>query len=94
MNLTSVLHLNPIYTHQPVAFIVTQFLKKQRIKINTGLLHQKLSEHPYFPSLLSISDVLTALNVSNQAYKIGLEILKENFEISVLGTTVKLITGC
>ncbi|HXH99195.1 MAG TPA: cysteine peptidase family C39 domain-containing protein [Sphingobacteriaceae bacterium] len=85
MNLTATLpYLNPVYTHQPIAFIVKRFLKKHGVKTNLNLLHQKLSEHPYFPSLLSISEVLTTMHVPNQAYKIDLETLKENFEAPIL----------
>jgi len=85
MHLTTFIpYLSPGYTHQPVAFIVKRFLKKQGITIDTELLHQKLIKHPYFPSLLSINDVLTDIGISNHAYQIDLETLKENFETAVL----------
>lgn len=85
MNLITALpYLNPIYTHQPEAFILKRFLRRYNIKVDSDLLHQKLLEHPYFPSLLSISEVLTSLNVSNESYKIELTSLKENFETPIL----------
>lgn len=68
-------YLDPIYIHQPIAYILKRLLKKHRVDINSSELHQHLIEHPYFPSLLSISDVLTLINVANQAYKIDLETL-------------------
>lgn len=85
MNIISTLpYLDPTYTHQPIAFILNRFLKKYKIDISSSTLHQKLIAHPYFPSLLSISDVLTSINVSNQAYKIDLDTLKANYESPIL----------
>lgn len=79
MNIVSALpYLNPLYTHQPVAFIVNRFLKKHRIKVDQTTLHQKLSEHPYFPSLLSISDVLNSLGLAHHAYKTDFASLQES----------------
>jgi uncharacterized membrane protein len=77
-------YLNPLHTHHPIGFIVERLLKKRGIKISTNLLHQKLTEHPYFPSLLSISDVLTEIGITSNAYKTNLDDLKQNFETAVL----------
>ncbi len=85
MNLITALpYINPIYTHQPKAYILNRFLRRYNIKVDSRLLYQKLLEHPYFPSLLSISEVLNSLRVSNEAYKIELTSLKENFETPIL----------
>lgn len=85
MNISITLpYLNPLYSHHPIGFIVDRLLKNQGIKISTNLLHQKLSEHPYFPSLLSISDVLTEIGIPSNAYKTDLDDLKQNFETAVL----------
>lgn len=85
MNIISALpYLDPTYTHKPVAYILKRFLKKYKIDVNSTVLHNKLSEHPYFPSLLSISDVLTSINVRNSAYKIDIDSLKENFGNPIL----------
>ncbi len=85
MNLVTALpHLNPLYKHQPEVFILKRLLNRYNIKVDSDLLYQKLLEHPYFPSLFSISEVLTSLNVLNESYKIKLLLLKENFETPIL----------
>ncbi len=80
MNLTTKLsYLNPLYMHEPVSFTLFQFLKKQGIKLNNDTLQQELSQHPYYPSLLSISDVLNGMGIPHEAYQIGIDAFLKNF---------------
>ncbi len=80
MNLTTALpYLNPLYTHEPVSFALSQFLKKQGIKLDRDRLQQKLSEHPYYSSLLSISDILNDLGIAHQVYQTDINTLISDF---------------
>ncbi len=73
--ITALPYLNPLYTHEPVSFALSQFLKKQGIKLDNDRLQQKLSEHPYYSSLLSISDVLNDLGIAHQVYQTDINTL-------------------
>lgn len=78
MNLSAALaSLNPIYIHHPVAFILRQFLKKQGISVDLDFLNEKLNSHPYFPSLLSVSDVLNEMGIDHQALRADVQLLKD-----------------
>lgn len=68
--LISLSYLNPVHIHHPIAFILKEFLRKNGIRANTAFLQEKLCQHPHFPSLLSVSDVLTAVDLAHQAQAI------------------------
>lgn len=85
MNLIAALpYLNPVYVHQPVAFILHKFLKRHKIAISRELLSEKLAKHPFHPSLLSVSDVLDDLGLAHQAARIDFSLLMERKEIPAL----------
>lgn len=85
MNLIAALpYLNPVYVHQPVAFILHKFLKRHKIAISREVLSEKLAKHPFHPSLLSLSDVLDDLGLAHQAARIDFSLLMERKEIPAL----------
>lgn len=85
MNLSvAIPYLNPVYTHQPLSFATSRLLRGSNISFDLNLLEEKLLEHPYFPSLLSISDALSALGVAHQAYKTDITTLATDFARPVL----------
>jgi len=80
----SVSYLNPVYTHQPIHFIVKKLLRVNRIELDYSILFQKLSEHPHRRSLLGISDVLNDLGVTHTALRITIETLSNYVNQSML----------
>lgn len=72
---------------------VLSFLKKNNISINVEEFRLHVEGHPDFPSLLSISDALTFLNVSNKAFTITPEeypLLPKNF-IALVDQDLKIV---
>lgn len=57
--------------------IVTQLLKQLHVPVASSSIKKELEEHPDFPSLLTISDVLRGWKVQNVAYEVNMEELKE-----------------
>jgi uncharacterized membrane protein len=53
-----------------VESIPIKFLKSLNIPIETDLILAELEKHPDYPSLLSISDVLSNFSVKNEAFRI------------------------
>jgi ABC-type bacteriocin/lantibiotic exporter with double-glycine peptidase domain len=49
---------------------VNNLLKKLSIKIDPAAISAELEIHPDYPSLLAISDVLTAFNIENSAFRV------------------------
>lgn len=85
MNLSIALpFLNPVYAHHPLQFITSRLLKGNKVRFNASLLEEKLSEHPFAPSLLSISDTLSELGIVHLAFKTDLNTLAADFVRPVL----------
>jgi len=53
-----------------VEIAINKLLKKLYINIDPLIINTDLEKHPDYPSLLAICDVLTNLNIENQAYRI------------------------
>ncbi|WP_439879698.1 vitamin K epoxide reductase family protein [Pontibacter sp. MBLB2868] len=70
--------------HQPMRYVVSRLLRRNDVRVDAEMLEQKLTRHPYFPSLLSVSDVLHELGISHQAYRTDVEELISNFSKPVL----------
>jgi uncharacterized membrane protein len=51
--------------------ILVRLVRLLRIPITSASIKQGLKEHPDFPSLLSISDVLSDWGIANAAYEVG-----------------------
>lgn len=51
--------------------VIYEFLKSHRIHFNKGTVRDYLSTHPYFPGILSISDLLDELKTDNAVLKIS-----------------------
>ncbi|WP_168193991.1 vitamin K epoxide reductase family protein [Pontibacter sp. SGAir0037] len=85
MNLSTALpQLNPLHVHQPVSFVISRLLRGHKINVKQEVLEQKLAEHPFFPSLLSISDVLHGVGITHSAFKVEAQAFVENFSRPVL----------
>jgi uncharacterized membrane protein len=56
---------------------VTYLLKYLKVSINPDTVIDELEKHPDYPSMLAVSDVLTALNISNSAFRAEFEMLDE-----------------
>ncbi|SHM55080.1 cysteine peptidase family C39 domain-containing protein [Mucilaginibacter sp. OK098] len=52
---------------------VNKLLKELSITIDAETINAELEKHPDYPSLLAISDVLSAFNIENAAYRVDLE---------------------
>ena len=52
---------------------VNKLLKELSISIDAETINAELEKHPDYPSLLAISDVLSAFNIENAAYRVDLE---------------------
>src|ERR1700733_8508188 len=50
-----------------------KLLNYKGININTATIQDELEKHPDYPSLLAVCDVLTASNIENSAFRIGVE---------------------
>lgn len=57
--------------------VVTQFLKFLKIPISAPYVERLIMDHPYFPSLLSISDVLNRLGINHVVTRVEKEQLHE-----------------
>lgn len=80
MNLSATLpFLNPIYVHEPVQFVTGRLLRGSQVRYDAALLAEKLAAHPYFPSLLSISDTLHEMGIPHQAYRTDITTLVGSF---------------
>lgn len=85
MNLSIALpFLNPVYAHQPLHFITGRLLKGNKVRFDANLLEEKLAEHPFAPSLLSISDTLHELEIAHLAFKTDVKTLEADFVRPVL----------
>lgn len=84
--------------------VTALFTKLLKVKISRTTLTKELEEHPDYPSLLSISDVLNNYNIENMAVRLepaGFAKLHEPFITQIKGkegvtdffTVVKAITG-
>jgi uncharacterized membrane protein len=51
--------------------VVQRALKNHRIRVTKASVREKLKTHPYYPSLLSICEVLNELNVENYPLKLS-----------------------
>jgi hypothetical protein len=49
---------------------VSKLLKNLSINIDPAVISAELDKHPDYPSLLTISDVLTTFNIENAAFRI------------------------
>jgi len=56
---------------------VINLLKYLKADIDPEKIIEELEMHPNYPSMLAVSDVLTALNIENSAFRANLEILAE-----------------
>jgi thiol-disulfide isomerase/thioredoxin len=56
---------------------VTNLFKYLKVSIDPNIVIDELEKHPDYPSMLAVSDVLTALNVSNTAFRADFEMLGE-----------------
>ena len=63
--------------HNAIA-VPSLLLKALGVKFNQTSLTQLLEDHPHFPSLLAISDSLTAWGIPNQTYQIAKEDFNED----------------
>jgi uncharacterized membrane protein len=60
--------LNPKTNGPEITFILTELLQ---VKITAGTLKKNLEEHPDYPSLLSISDVLSNYGIENLSIRLN-----------------------
>jgi len=56
---------------------VTNLFKYLKVTINPDTVIDELEKHPDYPSMLAVSDVLTALNISNTAFRAEFDMLGE-----------------
>lgn len=66
--------------------VVHQLLDELNVKVNSSTILKSMESHPDYPSLLSICDFLTMLNIDNQVYRI------ENKDFDVLNLQFPFIT--
>eukprot|EP01039_Chlorochromonas_danica_P013931 gene13931-16199_t len=52
---------------------VFKLLKELNITIDPEIIIAEMERHPDYPSMLAISDVLNALNIKNDAFRIGVD---------------------
>ena len=52
---------------------VTKLLKYLGINIDAEIVNAELEKHPDYPSLLSVSDVLTTLKIENNAFRVSFD---------------------
>src|SRR5580704_15777590 len=52
---------------------VTKLLKYLEINIDADIINAELEKHPDYPSLLSVSDVLTTFNIENSAFRVSFD---------------------
>jgi uncharacterized membrane protein len=52
---------------------VTKLLKYLEINIDADIVNAELEKHPDYPSLLSVSDVLTTLKIENSAFRLSFD---------------------
>jgi len=63
--------------HENADAAIIYLLKSLGINVDDELITAELDKHPDYPSLLAVSDVLTALNIENSAFRIGIEDLPQ-----------------
>jgi len=66
-------HIVPMITltrHNNVDAVLIELLKKMKINIRTDIVIAELEKHPDYPSLLSISDVLSNFHIENNAFRL------------------------
>jgi uncharacterized membrane protein/protein-disulfide isomerase len=56
---------------QNCEFVTYSFIKKLNVSVTKGFIRKQLEEHPDYPSMLAVSDVLNNIGIENRAYKIG-----------------------
>lgn len=54
-----------------------QLVKELNIKISSKVIYERLLQHPNYPTLLSVCDVLSEYNIRNAAYNISINDLQE-----------------
>ena len=55
--------------HNNVDAVLIRLLKRLKINISSDTIITELEKHPDYPSLLSISDVLSNFDIENSAYR-------------------------
>ncbi|WP_335313881.1 vitamin K epoxide reductase family protein [Olivibacter sp. CPCC 100613] len=66
-----------VYSEKNIVTIGKNFAELLRVPITTGTLRNSLENHPSYPSLLSLSDVLNSFNIPNWAFNLPLDKLNE-----------------
>lgn len=56
---------------------VTNLLKHLNVTIHSDIIIEELEKHPDYPSMLAVSDVLTTLNIANEAFRAEATMLRE-----------------
>jgi len=56
---------------------IIKLLNNLSVSVDPGLVSAELEKHPYYPSLLSVSDLLTALKIKNGAYHVDFDELAD-----------------
>lgn len=54
-------------------FVLYSLVKKLKVPVSSFTLEKDLIDHPFYPSLLSLSDCLTSWNIPNEAFKVDKE---------------------
>lgn len=57
--------------------VVNQLVKHFSLPLTHNVIKEELEQHPDYPSLLSVSDVLKEWDISNTAYEVDVEDLKQ-----------------
>lgn len=60
----------PFQLNDNASSITYSLLNELRVPVTKGFLRKELQSHPYYPSLLAVSDILKFYNVQNEALKI------------------------
>jgi len=56
---------------------ISKLLKSSSINVDFNIINSELERHPDYPSLLSISDILSALKIENRAFRANFEELAD-----------------
>jgi ABC-type bacteriocin/lantibiotic exporter with double-glycine peptidase domain len=59
-----------VFSQENAEKVTLALCRMLNVKVTPSYIHQQLHEHPDFPSLLSISDVLSSLNINAVAVKV------------------------
>ncbi|SDE73939.1 Peptidase C39 family protein [Mucilaginibacter pineti] len=59
-----------------ITTVLSKFAKLLHLPVTDQTFYEQLLIHPEYPSLLAVSDILSAYNVDNSAYRVGPEELK------------------